>query len=172
VQAGVTPAGQHHRDGRHPRRDREHDHVPRLGRRHHGQQRRRDEQWSVPPKERAGTGSRQANPTAVDHAVTGAAPVTTVRRAAMLTDGAARAVDPLGLYDWPNLLDLVAAQGPSALIGQVRTAEASDAQAIRWPRNKLSDDATIVYCSGFLRRQAVSHLSRPILTCEDTDDHA
>jgi hypothetical protein len=90
-----------------------------------------------------------SDPSAVDHALTGAVPVTAVRRVAMLTDGAARAVDLFGLYDWPKLLDLVASQGPSALVDQVRTAEASDPRGIRWPRNKLSDDATVAYWSGF-----------------------
>jgi hypothetical protein len=90
-----------------------------------------------------------SDPRAVDHALTGGIPVKDVRRMVMLTDGAARAVEPFGLYDWPKLLDLVASQGPRALIDQVRAAEASDPQGIRWPRNKLSDDATIVYCSGF-----------------------
>jgi hypothetical protein len=90
-----------------------------------------------------------SDPRVVDHALTGAMPVNDVHRAAMLTDGAARAVEPFRLYDWSKLLDLVASQGPKALIDHVRAAEATDPQAIRWPRNKLSDDATIVYCSGF-----------------------
>jgi hypothetical protein len=90
-----------------------------------------------------------SDPSAVNHALNGAVPLTTVRRAAMLTDGAARVVDPFGLYGWPKLLDLLASHGPSALISEVRAAEASDPHGIRWPRNKLSDDATVAYWSGF-----------------------
>src|SRR5262249_23881948 len=90
-----------------------------------------------------------SDPSAVNHVLTGAVPVTAVRRVAMLTDGATRAIDPFGLYDWPKLLDLVASQGPKALVDQVRATEASAPQGIHWPRNKLSDDATVIYCSGF-----------------------
>jgi hypothetical protein len=90
-----------------------------------------------------------SNPAAAAHALTGAIPVESVRRAAVLTDGATRAVDPFGLYGWPNLLDALDAYGPAALITQVRAVEASDPDGSRWPRNKLSDDATAVFCQGF-----------------------
>ena len=65
-----------------------------------------------------------------------------VRRVALLTDGAARAVDPLGICDWPGLMALLASGGPQELIRQVRTAESKDPDATRWPRNKIHDDAT------------------------------
>jgi hypothetical protein len=97
----------------------------------------------------------------------GEAPTTAVHDAAVLTQhpqvgvknavmrvpavGAlelARAVE-FGLYDWPDVLELLRDAGPDALIRQVRGAEASDPDATRWPRNKISDDATAAYCSGF-----------------------
>lgn len=90
-----------------------------------------------------------ADPAAVDHAITGVLPLSDVRRMAILTDGAARAVDTFGQCDWPGLLETLATSGPTALIAGVREAEASDPEGVRWPRNKISDDATAVYCDGF-----------------------
>jgi hypothetical protein len=74
-----------------------------------------------------------SNPIAADHAPTGAVPITSVRRAAVLSDGAARAVDPFGLHDSPALLDLAEKCGPVAVLGEVRVAEASDPNGARWP---------------------------------------
>lgn len=85
------------------------------------------------------------DPSAVEHAITGITPLAEVRRAAVLTDGAARAVRVFGLYDWTGLLDVLATAGPAELIAQVRAVEASDPTGLRWPRNKASDDAAVVY---------------------------
>ncbi|WP_129782899.1 hypothetical protein [Promicromonospora panici] len=87
------------------------------------------------------------DPAAAEHALTGEIPLSEVRQVATLSDGAARAVDPFGLYDWPGALDVLRESGPGELIRQVRAAEASDPEATRWPRNKLSDDATAAYCT-------------------------
>lgn len=84
------------------------------------------------------------DPVAAEHALTGQIPVSEVRQVAVLSDGAARAVE-FGLYDWPDILDVLRDAGPDALIRQVRGAEASDPEATRWPRNKISDDATAAY---------------------------
>ncbi|GAB3158308.1 protein phosphatase 2C domain-containing protein [Myceligenerans halotolerans] len=84
-------------------------------------------------------------PDAAQHALTGHIPLAQVRRAAALTDGAARAVDPFKLHDWPDILTLLEESGPAELIHQVRATEALDPQATRWPRNKISDDATAAY---------------------------
>ena len=83
-----------------------------------------------------------ADPAAVAYAVTGEIPLTKLRQAALLTDGAARAVSPLMLYDWPGLLALLASHGTKELIRQIRSAEDTDPNATRWPRNKIHDDAT------------------------------
>ena len=64
--------------------------------------------------------------------------------AALLSDGAARAVDPFGLGDWQDVLTILAAAGPGELIRQVRAAETADPAGLRWPRNKIHDDAAAI----------------------------
>jgi hypothetical protein len=56
-----------------------------------------------------------------------------------------RLVDRFDLLDWPRFLDVLAEQGPDAIIAQVRAAEYSDPDGQRWPRGKRHDDATAVY---------------------------
>jgi len=88
-----------------------------------------------------------ADPAAAHHAVTGTLPRDDVYRVAVLTDGAARLVDPFGLATWLSLLDLLQRHGPSALIDRVREAERSDPDGQRWPRIKRCDDATAAFCA-------------------------
>jgi hypothetical protein len=85
-----------------------------------------------------------ADPRVVKHALTGEFPLATVFRVALLTDGAARAVSPLHIHDRPSLMDSLVSAGPEELIRQVRATESMDPNAIRWPRNKVHDDATAV----------------------------
>lgn len=85
-----------------------------------------------------------ADPAIVTHAITGDVPRQHVQRAALLSDGAARAVDPFQLCDWQGLLTVLATAGPGELIRQVRAAETADPACIRWPRNKIHDDATAI----------------------------
>lgn len=68
-----------------------------------------------------------------------------LRGVALLSDGATRITDTFGLLDWPALLGLVADRGPEELIRQVRCAEAADPCATRWQRNKINDDATVLW---------------------------
>jgi hypothetical protein len=77
--------------------------------------------------------------------LTGEVPLTDVRRVALLTDGAARAVDLFALFDWSQALELMAANGPDELIRKMRAVEKEDVKAVDWPREKISDDATVVY---------------------------
>lgn len=84
------------------------------------------------------------DPEAVAEAVVGEIPAANVRRIAVLTDGAARAIT-FGLTDWAGLLSLLNHHGPDHLIDLVRAAENADPAGIRHPRNKRSDDATAVY---------------------------
>lgn len=95
---------------------------------------------SDPAKHTAG-----ADPAALGHALTGEVPLAEVRRVAILSDGAARAVDLFGLFDWGQALDLMAANGPDDLIRKMRAVEKEDVKGVDWPRAKISDDATIVY---------------------------
>jgi hypothetical protein len=85
-------------------------------------------------------------PEAARHALIGQVPRSDVRRAAVLSDGAAALVD-YGLTDWNGLLDILEHDGPAALIGRVRDAEQSDPDGIRWRRFKPSDDATAILCT-------------------------
>lgn len=87
----------------------------------------------------------ETNPAAVDHALTGQTRLGQLRRFAVLSDGAARAVATFGLCDWASALELMQAAGATELIRQVRAAEQSDPDGTRWPRNKCSDDATAVF---------------------------
>ncbi len=52
-----------------------------------------------------------ANPDIVSQALTGTFPLRQVHRAALLSDGAARAVEPLRLYDWTGLFHALSTEG-------------------------------------------------------------
>ncbi|HEX6498172.1 MAG TPA: hypothetical protein VF054_03970 [Micromonosporaceae bacterium] len=89
-----------------------------------------------------------ADPRAAFEAVTGALPVRgpgRVRRAALLTDGASRAVEQFALLDWAGLLDVLAVEGPTELIRQVRRAEVAQ-DVPPGSRRKRHDDATAALC--------------------------
>ncbi|PSL06744.1 protein phosphatase 2C-like protein [Haloactinopolyspora alba] len=80
---------------------------------------------------------------------TGSVPLNDVRRFALVSDGVARYVELLGLGDWPQLLDALADDGPDAVVGQVRAAEAThlgrDPRGPHGRRVKRHDDATAAY---------------------------
>jgi hypothetical protein len=78
-----------------------------------------------------------ADPAAAAQAVTGS--VTGLVRAAVMTDGAARAADMIGMA-WARVISMDAA----GIIAAVRAAEARDEAGQRWPRFKVSDDAAVV----------------------------
>jgi hypothetical protein len=86
------------------------------------------------------------DPSAAQHALTDTVLHGGLERAAVLSDGATRLVDRFGLLDWPTFLDVLAEQGPDAIIQQVRAAEDSDPDGRRWPRGKRHDDASAAYC--------------------------
>ncbi|MCC3767644.1 hypothetical protein [Streptomyces sp. UNOC14_S4] len=83
-------------------------------------------------------------PEAAHHALTGTCRISTVHRAALLTDGASRLVDTFRLLTWAQLLDTLQHEGPAALIAGTRTVERTDPTRTRWPRFKTHDDATVV----------------------------
>jgi hypothetical protein len=86
-----------------------------------------------------------ADPNVVTHALSGKVPLNGLHRTAVLTDGAARIVALFELTDWTGLLDILDAAGPDEVVRRIRAIEAADQEGRRWPRNKRSDDATIVY---------------------------
>jgi hypothetical protein len=88
-----------------------------------------------------------ADPDAAGHALAGSVPRDGLARAALLTDGASRFTEVLGLGDWPALLDVLEQAGPAGLIRRVRAAEDSDPAGVRWPRFKHHDDATAALCT-------------------------
>ncbi len=69
-----------------------------------------------------------------------------VHAAALLSDGASHPVARFAITTWRQTLDLLAGQGPQALLQQVRDAERADPGRKRWPRGKAYDDATATYC--------------------------
>ena len=86
-----------------------------------------------------------ADPTSARHAITGSVDANQVKRLAVLTDGAARIVTHFRSLRWPGLLDLLDSAGPAAVVRRVRALEAADPLGKKWPRNKRSDDASVVY---------------------------
>jgi hypothetical protein len=79
------------------------------------------------------------DPAAADRALTGT--VNSVRRAAVISDGAARLVERFGVLSWPELLDALQADGPSELISRTRKAESAAGAR----RGKRFDDATAAF---------------------------
>ena len=81
---------------------------------------------------------------AADEAITGAIPIEKVRGLAAMSDGASRAVEVFGAFDWGGVLTLVLEKGPRALVEKVRALEAADPEQRAYPRGKERDDATVV----------------------------
>jgi hypothetical protein len=86
-----------------------------------------------------------ADSAAASRASTGAIPLGGLRGLALLSDGATRITDCYHLTGWPELLGVIRKDGPAALIRRVRQAEAADPNGTRWPRSKISDDATVIW---------------------------
>jgi hypothetical protein len=84
-----------------------------------------------------------ARPEAAEHAVTGHAHLPRLTEAALLTDGATRAVERFG-RSWRDLFGLLRTGGPTALIARTREYERATEPG-RFP-GKHHDDATAVYC--------------------------
>lgn len=87
------------------------------------------------------------DPAAAMEAVTGVAPIATLRSATLMSNGASRFVDPYGLSDWLTTLRLLRTGGPVALLAGLRQAEANQAAPVApLPGFSKSDDATVAYC--------------------------
>jgi hypothetical protein len=103
-----------------------------------------------------------ANPAAACHALTGEIAMAAVRRFAVLTDGAARSVDMFGLCgSWLRALDAIQDVGPDRFVQVVREMEVSDPLGARYPRNKVSDDATVILARMRARQEVVKERSLP-----------
>jgi hypothetical protein len=85
-----------------------------------------------------------ADPAAATESLTGATLLSKVRRVAVLSDGAARLVE-FQITGWDKTLSTLTEDGPQALIAEVRQVEETDLAGDRWPRYKVSDDATAVH---------------------------
>ncbi|MFI0454240.1 hypothetical protein [Actinomadura sp. 6N118] len=79
-------------------------------------------------------------PEAAYEALAGEISVDRVRRAALLSDGAARLVERFGRIGWAELFDLLDRAGPREVIRRTREAEATETLL----RGKRYDDATAV----------------------------
>jgi len=88
-----------------------------------------------------------ADPAVAEAALTGTVPAAELDRALLLTDGATRLADMFGVTDWAGLAALAVDPGPAGLIERTREIERGDPRAVRWPRAKVHDDATVAVCS-------------------------
>jgi len=71
-----------------------------------------------------------------------------VVRAALLSDGAERAVSTFGLFpNWQDFMTFVSKEGPTRTIEITREAELLDSSGSEHPRTKFSDDASIILWS-------------------------
>ncbi|MFK0189800.1 protein phosphatase 2C domain-containing protein [Kitasatospora sp. NPDC090308] len=87
-----------------------------------------------------------SEPSGVEHALTGTVPLGDVSDLVVLTDGSARIVDLFAVTGWAGVFEVLrSGRGPAALIEWARELEDSDPIGERWPRNKKSDDASVVY---------------------------
>lgn len=87
-------------------------------------------------------------PTAVDHAIKGTFTVDKPFSLLVATDGFTRLVDTFHLFaDWHELLIFMQRHGLQQAIRELRKIEASDLECLRFPRLKISDDATAVCLS-------------------------
>ncbi|WP_163550630.1 protein phosphatase 2C domain-containing protein [Candidatus Frankia nodulisporulans] len=104
-------------------------------------------------------------PSAAHHAITGSYPAASIRRAALLSDGAARLVERFKSMSWSELLDFIADRGPQALIDQTRRAERSEtAEEAVGRRGKGHDDASVIY----IVRATATHDTRHTETTDST----
>jgi hypothetical protein len=86
------------------------------------------------------------DPAAAYHSTIGQMSLHEIERLAVLTDGAARYTDLFQLGDWASALRVLESSGPRWFIDKmVRPVETADPLGVRYPRNKRSDDATVVY---------------------------
>ncbi len=96
-----------------------------------------------------GYGVCSPDPRSVDFAVTGSIPRSGVAGLLLASDGFSRLWDTLALYISPRAVFEALEHGdPADLVRALRAAEAADAEAVRYPRFKVHDDASMVCVRG------------------------
>lgn len=87
----------------------------------------------------------EADPDAAHYAERATWPRDQVATVLMASDGVSCGVDSYGVFpDWSAVRDLVAGEGPEAVLDRVRAAEQADPDGTRWPRPKPHDDQALV----------------------------
>ena len=84
------------------------------------------------------------DPAAADESLTMSFPLGEVDAVLLATDGAADGVLTYGLMTWQEVRQRITMSGPEAHIEEIVIAEREDADGMRWPRGKRSDDKTVV----------------------------
>jgi hypothetical protein len=87
------------------------------------------------------------DPRAAREAVTGSRPLHDLDGVALFSNGASRIVSPYAVTDWPGVLELLAAEGPTGVIRRVRQAEAPSGG----PDFRMPDDASVAHCTRLSR---------------------
>lgn len=121
-------------------------------------------------------------PSAAEHAHTGSAPLAEIRRIAVCSDGAMRALDMTSINTAAAVMHVLTSAGPQTLIDQVRAAENRDPLGKRHPRNKATDDATALIVdftqepppattsNGESRATLAAMMNRPVFGASPTRD--
>lgn len=81
------------------------------------------------------------DPAAAAEAVVGSVDLRDLRGVAVLSNGAARAVDPYSLATWPELLTVLRTHGPEEALRRLRAAETEPLRGGATP-----DDASVAFC--------------------------
>jgi hypothetical protein len=96
--------------------------------------------------QRGGYWIAKDDPRVAVQAVTGNIALERLNGAALLSNGASRAVDPYHLMEWPAVLELMRTSGPEAILRGVREAETAARATGSVADTHLPDDATVAYC--------------------------
>jgi hypothetical protein len=95
------------------------------------------------------------DPGVAAEAVTGSVSLRDLAGVGLLSNGAARAVDPYRLAGWPAVVGLLRTGGPDALVDRIRRAEAAAlAGTMPLPGFVSPDDATAAWCALGSRTQS------------------
>lgn len=87
------------------------------------------------------------DPAVASHAVTGSTSLADLMEVALLSNGAARFVDPYGVGTWGDVIGLLRTRGPDEVLRQVRGVEAAASGAGAPQHADLPDDASAAYCA-------------------------